>query len=125
MSTANDLDPVWADARAILADAFHTDTYEIWRPTDASNGRGGNAKTLAQIESGDCVLRVDTNRSGQRVSSDLVVTTTAYVAELPIASMLMTTDTLKVNGRTFDVQDVKRGGEWGLFTQVQMVEHMP
>ncbi len=80
---------------------------------------------LAQIESGDCVLRVDTNRSGQRVSSDLVVTTTAYVAELPIASMLMTTDTLKVNGRTFDVQDVKRGGEWGLFTQVQMVEHMP
>lgn len=125
MTTADDLDSVWADARAALADAFHTDVYEVWRGVDVSNGRGGNTKDMSLVESGSCVLRVEPMRSGEHVAADLALTTTLYTAELPIDSVLVTTDDLKINGRTFDPLDVKRGGDWGLFAEVRMLERMP
>ncbi len=110
-------------ARPIFAEKFHADTYAITRTTRVADGSGGYTDTEAVVESGRCSLDVARYRGSESVAGSGVVTSiAAYTAELPIDSVLTASDTLAINGRAFNVIDVKRGGEMGLFTEATLEE---
>ncbi len=124
MTLADELTLVWAQAAEELADAFHADTYEVFRGvTLVSDGSGGNTAEPIAIESGRCSLTVSNRLGGERVSGNIVIAVSIYVAELPIDANVKETDTLRINGnRTFEITDVKRGGLNGMFTEVTLEE---
>lgn len=122
MTSADDLDPVWAEAAGIFADAFWSDDFEIWRPTETSDGRGGTTTTLEPKGSGKCSLEVAQTQSGERTTDAMTMTVSTYVAELPIDVDLQTTDELRINGRRMNIIDIKRAGNWGIFAQVMLEE---
>jgi len=123
MTAADELDEVWAEARAELAENLHSDDYSVLRTAYVSDGRGGRTETQTEIESGKCMLTVSNATSGgATLVSDLALKLTSYQASLPITSSVTVTDTLVINGRSFSVRDVKRGGDWGIFTVVQLIE---
>ena len=123
---ADQLDSVWAEARSIFADAFHTDVYQIVRSEQVEDGYGGSSFTENVVEEGRCVLEVRNIMGGERQTAggSLMTTVSRYSVTMPIASVVKTDDTLIVNGRRFDVKDVKRGGDWGLFANVDVEEVM-
>ncbi len=124
MTLADELTLVWNEARPVFADAFHGDTYEVLRGvTLVSDGSGGNTAEPIAIESGRCSLTVSNRLGGERVSGNIVIAVSIYVAELPIDADVTETDTLRINGnRAFEITDVKTGGLHDLFTEVTLEE---
>lgn len=122
MTLADDLDAVWAGAAVIFADSFWSDDYEVWRPTETTDGRGGVTETLTLIGSGKCSLDVSQTQSGERTTDTMVMTVSTYTAELPLTVDLETTDELRINTRAFNVVDIKRGGDWETSTHVQLTQ---
>lgn len=118
MSLANDLDVVWAVVADSLAEAFHTDTYQIRAVSHLPDGRGGTTEQTVIVESGACALDLDTSRSGERQIGDRLVTRSTYLITLPVSSVVATTSDLRVNGRRFNPVDVKRDGDWATETLV-------
>ncbi len=124
MTLADELTLVWAQAAEELADAFHADTYEVFRGvTLVSDGSGGNTAEPRFIESKRCDFTLENRFVGERVSGNTVIAVSIYVAELPIDANVKETDTLRINGnRTFEITDVKTGGLHDLFTEVTLEE---
>lgn len=120
MTTADDLDQVWADARGVLEDAFFTDDYIIQRPTLVSDGRGGTTETPTSAESGKCALWSGGSQGREYVSGQRITGQTDYLAELPWSTVVRDTDDLVINGRTFQVVAVKRGGQWDTSVIVEL-----
>ena len=121
MTAADDLIPVWQDAAAEIAEALHADTYEIVRSTEVPDGYGGTTTTTATVESGRCILDV-IGRGTEAIAGTVPVATSPYTADLPIDSSVTETDTLLINGRTFAVISVARGGNFEMFTTVGLEE---
>lgn len=122
MTAADDLTAVWAEAADIIAENLHADTYEVVRATPVSDNSGGTTLTDVVVETGRCRLTVANRLGGERASGDVVLAISLYVAQLPYESVVMETDRLRINGRVFQVTDVKRGGLHGLFTEASLEE---
>lgn len=120
MTTADRIAAKFASARPKFADAFHADHYEIQRMTLVPDGYGGYVEEMAVVESGRCAL--DAVQGGTVAIAGTVMTASGrYVAEMPIETSLVANDVVFINGRKFAVmEDPKRGGEMGLFTQVAL-----
>ena len=105
-------------ARPIFAEKFHADSYEVTRTVRIPDGSGGSTTTESVVESGRCSLDVARFRGSERPGGgDVVTSIAAYTVELPIDTALTAADTLTINGRAFNVIDVKRGGEAALFAE--------
>jgi hypothetical protein len=110
-------------AAPTFAAAFHADAYEIVRTERVPDGSGGWTVTERAVETGWCSLDVARFRGSERpAGGDVVTSIAAYTVELPIDSTLTAADTLVINGRPFNVLDVKRGGEMALFTEATVEE---
>lgn len=97
------------------------DDYEITRTTTVPDGSGGTTETDAVVESGRCSLEVTQQRGTEApAGGGVVVSIATYTALLPIDSVLTAADTLTINGREFDVIDVKRGGALESFAEATL-----
>lgn len=118
MSLADRLDATWARASAVFEEAFASDDYEIRRAERTADGRGGSTEHTVIDETGKCSLDVDTNRSGEQQVGDRITTRSSYLVTIYQETGITTKSDLYVNGRHFNVLDVKRGGDWATETQV-------
>lgn len=121
--------PVWEDvkaafdeARPILADAFHSDDYEIKRMERVADGSGGWTNEEVVVESGKCALTASTIMGTEGASGPLTLSIASYEAEMPIDTDLTAADALYINERKFDVIAVRKGGEHELFVTAQVEE---
>lgn len=112
MTLADDLDTVFAEAGAAIAEATFSDAYTINRPAPATDGRGGNTITMSSVESGKCALWANRSQSREYISGQRIVSSADYLAELPLSTTLRATDEITINGRMFSVTGVKRDGDW-------------
>lgn len=127
-TAADDIAKVFRDeAGPIIAQHFHADAYEIYTVTRTPDGYGGVTEVEALIESGRCVLeRRGTSAGGIRIAEQIVLTESHYIAEITDPESVLTTNhNLVINGRAFDVVDVQREGEAGMFTYAALEEKGP
>lgn len=120
MTLADDLTQVWDAARPVFAESFHADTYELIRAVRVPDGYGGSTTEPQVVESGRCALDVSNRLGDERVTGGVVTATANYTAELPIDADVKPDDTLRINGRTFEITDVGTGGHHALFTVVSL-----
>jgi len=122
MSKADALTPKFHAARGKLADAVFADEYVIERVTMVSDGYGGRTEQRVEIERGRCKLDVSGRLGGPMVHNGQVVEIAPMTALLPYDADLEPDDALTINDRAMRVIDVRRGGEWGLFTSAEVEE---
>lgn len=133
MTLADELTAVWDGVRPVFADAFHPDSYQVVRNVPVSDGSGGTTDTPTVVETGRCSLEPSNRMGDERLSGDVVVAQSSYIAELspaPIGaapatkySIVKATDTLEINGRTFQITTKPRsGGNHGMFTLCDLEE---
>jgi len=78
------------------------------------------------VESGRCVLERSLSQGGRRVVDAVALTESDYVAELTNPNSVLTTNhVIVINGRRFEVQDVQREGNAGMFTYAALNEEGP
>lgn len=125
-TTADDIAAIFREEAApIFAEHFHADRYELVEVVTTDDGWGGSTTEETVVESGRCALDMTSMKGGETVRDDIGLVETAYTAELPRTSIATPSHTLKINGRTFDVVDVKRDGNFGMFTMVACEEAGP
>lgn len=126
-SAADEIAQVFRDeAGPIIAQHFHADTYVIYSVTSTPDGYGGVTDTEAQVESGRCVLERRNSTGGVRIAEQVVIAESDYIAELSSPTSVLTTNhIIAINGRRFDVQDVQREGNAGMFTYAALKEEGP
>ena len=112
----------WNEARPILADAFHPDSYLIVRMTRVPDGYGGHTDVEAVVESGKCSLTAANRVGAEGASGPLTLSITSYTVEMPIESALEASDTLYVNSRKFNVTSVLKGGDHEVFVTADVEE---
>lgn len=119
---ADEIAEAFQEAAPEFAGNFHPDTFQVERvPVGPDglpgipDGSGGRIVDPVIVASGRCRLDV-TTRGAERASGALIVAVTSYEVELPLDVDLKATDTLYVNGRKFAVIDIRRGGEFEMFT---------
>ena len=112
----------WNEARPILADAFHPDSYLIVRMTRVPDGYGGHTDVEAVVESGKCSLTAANRVGAEGASGPLTLSITSYTVELPIESVLTASDTLYVNSRKFNVTQVLKSGDHEVFVTANVEE---
>lgn len=123
MTAADDLTPTWAEMRAILAEQFHADHYQVMRREEVPDGYGGTTMGEPEpVETGRCTLDLTGRLGSENIRGGVPTAVSTYTAELPIDSIVEETDTLDINGRTFEVVSVARGGAHDLFTTVGLEE---
>ena len=122
MPVHEDVTAAFAEARPILADAFHPDDYEIERRVRVSDGSGGYTTESQIVESGKCALNAANRIGTEGASGPLTLAITSYMVELPIDTALAPEDTLYVNGRKFGVTSVMKGGDHEVFVTAQIEE---
>jgi hypothetical protein len=74
------------------------------------------------VESGRCSLDVTGLQGSEAIRGGVPTATSTYTAELPIDSVIDEKDTLRINGRDFEVVSVARGGAYEIFTTVGLEE---
>lgn len=122
MTAADEFDDVWAEAAALFEENLWSDDYAVKRPEEVEDSSGGYTSTLSTLETGKCSLEVDETQSGERQANGLLVTTSTYRASLPRTTVAQTGDTLVINGRTFNVVDIKVGGHWATEAEARLEE---
>lgn len=123
MSTQADrLDAAFAAAGEVIEAVTFTDDYAVYRPQHTSDGRGGTVVTLDMVETGKCALWAGRSQSREYVSGSRVASASPYLAEMPVVTTVRVTDTLEVNGRAFDVNGIRRDGDWGATVIVELEE---
>lgn len=108
-----------------LSAKFHADEYAVIRPEPVTDGSGGTTVDPDPIpkESGRCMLSARSTQGREGVSGAAVEAVSEYTATLPLASIVQASDTLVINGRTFNVvSPPKRAGKHALFTRVELEE---
>lgn len=121
-STADAVAAAFAEARPILAGAFHTDDYSLVRRESIPDGRGGSTTADVTVEVGRCSLTAASRIGTEGASGDAIIAISQYTAELPAESIAGETDLLGFAGRLFGITDVKRGGAIDLFTVAELEE---
>ena len=111
------------EAAPAIIEAFFADTYQIVRDASVPDGSGGETVTPVVVATGRCRL-VPADRLGREgVRGDRIEAASPYVAQLPKNAPVFASDTLRINGRDFAIVDApKRGGGFGLFTEVSLEE---
>lgn len=124
MPVHEDITAAWAQARPILADAFHPDAYQLKRETRASDDSGGWTTTTTTVETGTCSL--EPNRLVTEGASGVTtISVSGYVVEFSnIETVVRPTDVLHIDGRVFDINGVMRGGDHSLFVTAQVEERL-
>ena len=113
---ADEIAAAMADAATELAQAFHADTVQIQRGTTrVPDGAGGYTEAPNTIATVRGRLDVDQRIGAERDAGGRLVAISTYTVELPKDTDVRASDSLVVNGRTFAITDVKRGGEQDLF----------
>ena len=106
---------VIADLRKVVQDLATPDRYEIRRPEMVDDGVGGLKPTgnILTVESGRCLLAAAGYQPDERLIAERLEYRQPYVVRnLPVTTVLTTADTLVVNGRSFQVGGIARGGAW-------------
>lgn len=125
-TTADDIAAIFREEAApIFAEYFHADRYELVEYQAVDDGYGGSTTGPVTVESGRCSLDMANTQGGETVQSDIGLAESSYTVEMPLTSVVTVHHTLKINGRTFDVVDVKRDGKFGMFTMVACEEAGP
>ena len=128
MTRADEIALRFSSLRAKLAENFHPDHYEIVRVENdgvpVADGYGGYIDPEPEVvETGGCRLHLGGQQGTQAVRGGIPTGASSYTAELPIDSVVDEEDTLRINGRTFEiVAPPKRGGNDGLFTICELEE---
>jgi hypothetical protein len=110
------------EAAPALVEAFHADDYALVRRTPTRDQYGGSTFTETTVETGRCRLTVANRLGGERISGDRVLAISLYIAQLPKSTVARETDLLRVNGRTFEITDIKTGGDFDLFAEAALEE---
>ena len=126
-SAADEIAQVFRDeAGPIIAQHFHADSYVIFEVTSTPDGYGGVTEAETQVESGRCVLERRNSTGGVRIADQIVLAESDYIAEISDPESVLTTNhIITINGRRFDVQDVQREGNAGMFTYAALKEEGP
>jgi hypothetical protein len=123
MTAADDLTPTWAEMRAVLAENFHADTYEIVRTVNVPDGYGGTTTTSESVETGRCTLSPGGTQGRETVTGGVPMAVGSYSAELSLIDTVADeTDTVIINGRTFEIIKVWLGGVHDLFPILALEE---
>lgn len=126
-SLADEIAGIFRDEAApLIAAAFHADAYTVYDVQEVSDGYGGVTTERVEVESGRCALNRSVTQGGERVAGTIALTDSDYTAELTNPESVLTTNHLIViNGREFDVKDVQRDGNAGMFTYAALNERGP
>lgn len=123
MTVADEITAIWDEVRPEFAEVFHADTYEILR---AQRTPGGTVLWTEQlplvVEAGRCLLEESNGFGGDQSDGNVIIGLSPYTVELPISTLLTDDDRVRVNGRTYLVEDVKRGGNHRLFVVASLRE---
>lgn len=123
MSKADAIALKFQAARGKLMEATFPDTYVIRRVTQVDDGYGGYTDVVTDVEPGGrCMLQIAGMSGGPNENGTIVLTRSPMTAKLPYTSTITDDDTIVINNRAMNVLDVRRGGEWGLFTEVDVEE---
>ena len=90
------------------------DSYAVLRETRVSDNRGGTTVTVTSVEAGSCALRTVGNQPEERALADRLGWSVPYSVDLPFSTILTPRDDLDINGRTFEVGGVLKGGAWAM-----------
>lgn len=97
-----------AIGRRVAAD-YRIDAYQVVRATRTPDNEGGWTEAPAVVESGTAVLTAGATRPDERALADKVQAVTPYVLRnMPYTTTITASDTVTVNGRTFEVIGVLR-----------------
>jgi len=124
MNAADRITPKFHAARGKLEDKLFADEYVLEGMVPVDDGYGGRVMTRVEIERDRCKLEVSGRLGGPIVRDGVVVEVAPMRALLPYDSQIEPTHELTINGRAMRVLDVRRGGEWGLFTEVEIEERV-
>lgn len=114
------------EAAPLFAANFHADTYQVVDVLEVSDGYGGHTEQEVAIESGRCELQTfSPNWGGVMVRSGVVMTEARYVIEILPPTVISSSHVVYVNGRRFEVQNVVRDGNAGMFTYAALDEKGP
>jgi hypothetical protein len=128
---ADEIAQAFREAAGELAGYFHPDTCQLMRvPVDAEgkpiktpDGYGGWTEAPAPHGAPfRCRLDADQRIGSEGIAGSVVLSVSSYTVEMPYDTDVQATDTLQVNGRTFEVTDPKRGGKQDMFLVVGVEE---
>lgn len=123
MTLADEVTQSLSAIREELADAFHGDAYEVVRAERREGGDGGWVeRPETVVESGRCALLTGGGFGGTQVDEQVIEGLSPHVAELPIDTGVVAGDTIRINGRAYLIEDVKRGGNHRLFVGASLRE---
>jgi hypothetical protein len=115
------VDRALARARVIIPNLTWRDDYEVKRPVRVPGPRGAT-EVPTTVEAGVGRLNESGLRPTEQEMARRLGWSAAYTVDLPIDTSLTPTDTLIVNGRTFQVGGVLKGGKQGLFATAVVQE---
>jgi hypothetical protein len=111
------------EAAPAIADAFHADTCEILRSSErVKDGMGGYTEEPSVIRTVRCRLDGDTRTSRESATGAVIVSAGSYTVELPYDVDINATDHIRIDGRTFEVIDPRKGGAQDLFRVIGVEE---
>jgi hypothetical protein len=121
---ADEIAQAFREAAGELAGYFHPDTCQVMRGTTrVPDGYGGWTEEPAPHgEPFRCRLDADQRIGSEGIAGSVVLSVSSYTVEMPYDTDVQATDTLQVNGRTFEVTDPKRGGKQDMFITVRVEE---
>lgn len=114
-TTADRIAAKFASVRPKFAGAFHADAYDLVRPTEVSDGRGGSTVTQAVVETGRCALMPSQAQGREGLSGDQVESTYRQAVELPATTVATAEDAITINGIAYRIIAVMAPGRHDLF----------
>jgi hypothetical protein len=123
VTLADDVTEMLVECRGVLADAFHGDWYEVVRVERREvEGHGWDEQPGRVVERGRCAMLTDGERGGERIDEQVIAGLSPHVAELPIDTVAVAGDAIRINGRTYVVEEIRRGGHHRLFARARLQE---
>lgn len=121
-TTADEIAAIFQEAAEVFIEHFHADTYVILRTSRPDSGDGAWAsEVVSEVESGRCAL-LDGMASSRPSVSEVWVTLSPYTVELPRQTGITVHDRIRINGRVYQVDDVRRGSAMETFVTAALTE---
>jgi hypothetical protein len=125
-TTADEIAETLQATAGELSERFHADRYTILRTTRPDLGDGAwLSVVVAEVESGRCALVSGSASSAPTPSGEVWVTISPASVELPRATQLKTTDRIRINGRTYEVDGEQPISEFDPFRTFGITEVQP
>ncbi len=102
--------------------ATHKDAYELIRRVPTQTGSGTRSFADVVVETGMGDLAVPNRDAGETVQAEAIGPSSSYTLTLPFATVATTKDTIRVNGRSFAITGVEKGGHFAAFATAQLEE---